>query len=131
MALSDPTTDFNAAAEVLNRALSTEWRSAILSELAKAKSYVDALSRLRAAMRAHTFRGGTATLNLEKTVRGLDERTRADGFHVLHDWDGKASKLNKEIIPVDVLTYLSSLVQNAPPQRAGLALLLDYYFAYL
>jgi hypothetical protein len=131
MALSDPTTDFNAAAEVLDSALSTAWRSGLVAELAKAKSYAEALARLRAAMRTHTFRTGTAALNLEKTVRTLDERTRADGFHVLHDWDGKASKLNKDIIPVDVLTYLSSVVQNAPPQRAGLAILLDYYFAYL
>jgi hypothetical protein len=60
-----------------------------------------------------------------------DSRTRQDGFHVLHDWDGKAERVNADTIAVDVLNYLARLRGTEPPDRVALAVLLDYYFLNL
>jgi len=64
-------------------------------------------------------------------VGTYDTRTRRDGFHVLHDWDGKADKINEDIIPVDVLHYLIEQRGGEPPNRSALAILLDYYFLHV
>jgi hypothetical protein len=63
-------------------------------------------------------------------VKSFDARTRADYFHVLHDWDGKAEKVNPDTIVVDVLNFLFDNHAGHSP-RAVLAILLDYYFFYL
>src|SRR4051794_11969717 len=119
MVEANTTITFESAFAVFHEALSGNVRHEIVRELTAAKSFADALARLRAAMHSNTFKTSTTTLNLDKTIRALDNRTRQDGFHVLHDWDGKASKLNKDTIPVDVLNYLAGvLVRNAAPNEA-------------
>ena len=50
---------------------------------------------------------------------------------MLHDWDGKADHVNDDIIPVDVLDYLTTQRGGEPPDAAALAILLDYYFFHL
>lgn len=85
-------------------------------------------------MRSHTFDFGTDRLHLGKIIREFDDKTRRDGFHVLHDWDGKAERLNEEIIPVDVVTFFLSGIADRAIGRSEtrvLAILLDYYFVYV
>ncbi len=113
---------FESACRTLEVALRGEARREILAEASKAKTFNQSLARLREVMRGNRFPGGTV-------VRELDDRTRRDGFDVLHDWDGKADHPNEEIIPVDVLNFAGTLrIANA--ERA-LAILLDYYFFYV
>jgi hypothetical protein len=73
--------------------------------------------RLRDVMRSHA---------LVPFVPELDRRTRADGFHALHDWDGRADRVNAEIIPVDVLDFVVRLGREPDP-----SILLDYYFLHV
>jgi hypothetical protein len=64
-------------------------------------------------------------------VGRLDARTRNDGFHVLHDWDGKADKLNEDTIPVEVASYALEHCGAGLPEKTVPAILLDYYFFYV
>ena len=65
------------------------------------------LAGLRDAMRANRFRAAGQQIFLERAVTSFDGRTRAEGFHILHDWDGVAQQTNPDIIPVDVLHFLA------------------------
>src|SRR5262249_36810177 len=60
-----------------------------------------------------------------------DRSTRQDGFHVLHDWDGKADRVNEDTIPVDVLHYLIDRRGAQAPDARALAILADYYFFHV
>jgi hypothetical protein len=103
----------------------------MLAAASEAKDFAHALKRLRAAMRAHTWKAGALKIELDDLVGKYDRRTRQDGFHVLHDWDGKADHVNDDIIPVDVLDYVARQRGTEPPDAAALAILLDYYFLHL
>ena len=70
---------------------------------------------------------GGRTVSFDGFAADFDRRTRADGFHVLHDWDGKADRVNPDTIPVDVLNYLIAIGGAGPPDPAVVAILLDYY----
>ncbi len=90
-----------------------------------------ALRRLRESMRANVWRTGNGLVNLDAFIKAYDAASRADGFHVLHDWDGKADHVSPDIIPVDVLTFILDRRASGPPDPAILGILLDYYFAYV
>jgi len=123
---------FPDACQLLETTLRGGVRREILNETLKSKSFDDALGRLREWMRAHSFKVGTKQYAFDETVEQLDERTRKDGFDVLHDWDGKADVPNEEIIPIDVTNYLMGSRSIAGEgQRKVLAMLIDYYFLYL
>src|SRR5262249_22532082 len=55
----------------------------------------------------------------------------ARGFHALHDWDGKAARVNPDAIAVDVLTFVAERRGREAPDIRAVALLLDYYLLYL
>ena len=83
----------------------------------------NSLSRLRKALRSHA---------LALFVPDVDQRTRGDGFHVLHDWDGKADHVNPEIIPVDVLDYIVlQFGDEGAFRKTTIGVLLDYYFLHV
>ena len=113
---------FDSAYEVIGAVLKGDARKCILADISHAKTFSQCMMRLRDFLQANAFDGGSV-------VHELDEPTRRDGFDVLHDWDGKADHPNEEIIPVDVLNYVSGLPVKDP--ATALAVLLDYYFAYL
>ena len=69
-------------------------------------------------------------MTFDRMVKAFDTRTRADHFHVLHDWDGKTEAVNRDTIVVDVLNFVLDNHAGHSP-RAVLAILLDYYFFYL
>ena len=106
-------------------------RREIVADLATAADMRAAMTRLAASMRAHHWRVQGQRWPLGPFVHALDRLTRAEGFHVLHDWDGIADKVNEDIIPLDVLHY--SLAERADPavDPILLAVLIDYYVFHL
>src|SRR5262249_13363427 len=68
---------------------------------------------------------------LERFVNAFDRETQAEGFHVLHDWDGKSDHVNADTIPIDVLDYVARLRGDDPADPRVVAILLDYYFVHL
>lgn len=121
---------FDTACRLLETTVRSDTRQAILAGLSKSKNFAEALQRLRAGMRSNLFNAGANKLDLEKVVKKLDSQTRRDGFNILHDWDGKANKLIKETIPVDVLNYVLATNNELPLDLTVLAILLDYYLIY-
>lgn len=103
----------------------------MVAEAARAKNLGAALLRLRDSMRANEFKAGPHQIFLDRMIRTYDGRTRAEGFHVLHDWDGVSQQVNPDIIPVDVLHFLIDQRGSEPASAVALAILLDYYFAHV
>src|SRR5262245_31860488 len=122
---------FNDVCGALETALTGAFRRTIVSEIATAKDFRAALLRMRDSMRSHSWKTGSQHVTLGRMVRTLDQRTRSQGFHVLHDWDGKADTVNEDIIPVDVLHYVADNRGDDPVDSIALAILLDYYFFHL
>ncbi len=124
---------FKEASAGLEAALSGGTRKAILDQVSKAKTFDRAARHLRDFMRVHRFDAGGTTLFSGRWVKQLDHVTRADGFHALHDWDGKADRFNDETIPVEVTNFAERMIhpKDHAEGRFVLSLLLDYYFAHL
>ena len=110
---------FPGACDAVAAALDGGRRTALMAELSSAPNFSAALEWLRDRMRCDGW------------VREFDRRTRAEGFHVLHDWDGKADAVTPDIIPVDVLNYVGAARGHQPVGTAALAMLLDYYYFHL
>jgi hypothetical protein len=122
---------FSDACALLAQALDGGMRRRIVDDVARSRDLRTALVRLRDSMRSNVWRAGGGEVNLGKTVRVYDARTRADGFHVIHDWDGIADRVNEDTIPVDVLNYLIGLRSGAAADASVIAILLDYYFLHV
>jgi hypothetical protein len=122
---------FDTVCAHLEAALSGDARTRIVADASHAADLAAALGRMRESMRAHLWKPGAAVIDLDRTIRKYDKRTRGDGFHALHDWDGIADKVNPETIPVDVLDYLVRERGQAPVEPVVLGILLDYYFMHL
>lgn len=114
-----PDVTFASACERLETILGDATRARILAD--------QRLKTLRDGFRSNSFPG----ISLQRVVNRLDARTRDDGFHVLHDWDGKAEKLNEETIAVEVASYALLHCAAGPSEKTVLAILLDYYFLYV
>lgn len=106
-------------------------RRQIVAGVSTSGDFRSALLRLRDRMRSHSWKSGETLTPLARFVQTYDARTRQDGFHVLHDWDGIADAVNEDIIPVDVVNYLIDKRGAEPCDTAALAILLDYYFLHL
>ena len=122
---------FDDACGLLDSALAADLRRSMVEELAGSSTLGDALVKLRDAMRANAFNLGGRRLAFEQVVNAYDRATRQDGFHVLHDWDGKSDRVNEDSIPVDVLNYLLSIRGGDAAERLPIAVLVDYYFVHL
>ncbi|HEY7819151.1 MAG TPA: hypothetical protein VIG29_13080, partial [Vicinamibacteria bacterium] len=118
---------FSSTCELVETILAGPARSRILAEASKPKEFRRRLQFLYDAFRDHAFPG----LSLESAVSALDARTRADGFHVLHDWDGMRDQLNEETIPMEVARFAMEKGAPSSSDATVLALLVDYYFLYL
>jgi len=113
-------TEFSEACDSVARALSA--RQQLVADLARSRPFAKALARLRGYVRANA---------LDPFLSPFDHRTRQEGFHVLHDWDGKADRVSAEMIPVDVLDYVARLRGANPSDAGALAVLLDYYYFHV
>ncbi len=124
---------FKEACAGLDAALAGGTRKAIVDEVTKAKTFDRAARHLRDSMRAHRFDASGTTLFSGRWVKHLDHVTRGDGFHALHDWNGKADRFSDDTIPVEVTNFVEGMVRpkDHAEGRFVLALLLDYYFAHL
>lgn len=124
---------FKEACAGLEAALTGGMRKAILDEVSKAKTFDRAARHLRDFMRIHRFDAGGTALFSGRWAKHLDHLTRGDGFHALHDWDGKADRFNDDTIPVEVTNFVERMIRpkDHAEGRFVLALLLDYYFAHL
>ncbi len=122
---------FPDVCSLLEAALADDARQRIAAELAQAGNLGDALKRLRDCMRVNVFNVAGRRIALERFVNAYDRATRREGFHVLHDWDGKSDRVNEDSIPVDVLSYLASIRGNDAAEPWPLAVLIDYYFVHL
>ena len=124
---------FAEAYASIEGALSGETRRRILDGVLKAKTFDRAVLYLRDGMRAHAFESSGAPLFAGRWVKAFDQLTRKDGFHALHDWDGKADRFNDDIIPVEVANFAERMIRpvDHAKGRIALALLLDYYFVHL
>ena len=126
-----PDITFDGACAAIEAALSGTSRHEIVAGVSKSKSFSKALSQLRDGMRSHRFQAGGNILSLDAIIQEFDQRTRLDGFHVLHDWDGTLDELNEETIPVDVLNFMMDKTVPRASESHVLAILLDYYFLYV
>ena len=122
---------FEQACNIVGSALIGSARREIVDDFASAASLGAALQPLRDAMRANQFRARGHQIFLDRAVSSYDGRTRADGFHILHDWDGVAQQTNPDIIPIDVLHFVAEQRGGEPTGRAEIAILLDYYFMHV
>jgi hypothetical protein len=122
---------FEQACALIGSALEGSARREIVDDFASAETLGAAFKPLRDAMRANQFRARGHQIFLDRAVRSYDGRTRAEGFHILHDWDGVAQQTNPDIIPIDVLHFIAEQRGAEPASRAELAILLDYYFMHV
>jgi hypothetical protein len=123
---------FDEVCDRLEIALSGTFRQEIVRDALKGVTTLGgALLRLREGLRSDVWKPGGVRVDLAKAVRTYDSRTRAEGFHALHDWDGIADSVNDETIPIDVLHYIADKAGLEAPGPAVPAMLLDYYFMHL
>jgi hypothetical protein len=122
---------FDGAWALLETLLAGAVRREIIAGIAKSGNLRQDLVRLRAAMQSHSWTAGRDTLDLERIVTTLDRKTRREGLHAMHDWDGVADNVNPDMIAVDVLNYVADRRGDEDTDPVVLAILLDYYFMYL
>jgi hypothetical protein len=121
---------FDQACSLVENAVRGPVRKEIVAGSA-GKTLGSSLLALGDAMRANRFRAVGQQIFLDKVITTFDGRTRGEGFHILHDWDGVAQQTNPDIIPIDVLHFLVEQRGAEPPTQIELAILLDYYFMHL
>ena len=56
------------------------------------RARADTAAVVDSGLRAHMLTAGARVVDLEPIVRHYDRQTRKEGFHALHDWDGKAEE---------------------------------------
>jgi len=115
-------TTFPDACALVEIALDGDARARRVGEIARSAPLGRALARLRDHMRANSF---------DRFLPEFDLRTRQEGFHALHDWDGKAETVLGDTIPVDVLDYIARARGQAETSAQTLAILLDYYYLHV
>jgi hypothetical protein len=119
------------AYDTLEEILDGTTRADILDELSRTGTAEDGLRRLRSAMSAHAFGTGSEVVGLERMVRKLDNRTRQDGFRVLHSWNHQTHEFMKDIVPVLMTDFYERAGPAEANDRLTLEILLDYYFLHI
>jgi hypothetical protein len=122
---------FDEICSLLQDVLSGPVRRSIAADAAKAGDLGKAMLRLRDGMRTNVWKIGAQPFDIARIVQKYDRKTRQNGFHVLHDWDGIADKVNDDTIPVDVLHYVAARRGSDPVDQNVIAILLDYYFLHV
>jgi hypothetical protein len=82
-------------------------------------------------MREHTFPTSGAPIALDRIVRDLDRRTRAEGFHPLQSWDYRAHRFVDEPTAILMLNRVASRGSARVAERTVLSALLDQYFLWI
>ena len=126
-----PEGTLDAGCALLEQVLTGPMRQAMAAELSAESDLRAALYRLRSYFRANVLYTGDNPIRLERIVNAYDRETRQEGFHVLHDWDGRADRVAEDSIPVDVLNHIARLRGANPANQQVLAILIDYYLLHL
>src|SRR5262245_1827983 len=106
---------FDELCSQLEVLLSGVTRQNVLTAIAKSPELGKNLVRLRASMQSHEWNdGATTTIKLGHLVSALDRKTRREGLHAMHDWDGIADHVNPDMIAIDVLNYIVSIRGDGP-----------------
>jgi hypothetical protein len=122
---------FDETSALVEAVLRGQMRQTIVAEAASAKSAAQAMTRLRDGMRADVWGSGRNRVDLAAAIAAFDQRVRAGGFHAIHDWDGKAERVNEDTIAIEVVNYAIEHRGEGAPDGRVLAMLLDYYFLYI
>ena len=122
---------FERACALIESALAGSAREELVTDISREPTLGAALERLRDSFRANTFKTGGHQIHLDKLIRDYDGRTRAEGFHILNDWDGVSQQVNHDIIPVDVLNFMIGQRGGDPSDAVVPAILLDYYYMHV
>jgi hypothetical protein len=122
---------FDDACAQLEIALAGPLRRHIVEEVARTRDAGRAMARLRDCMRSDVWHAGATRVDFGAAIADLDKRVRRDGFHAIHDWDGKAERVNDDTIAIDILNYAIERRGTGAPDLAVLAMLVDYYFLYV
>lgn len=122
---------FEDTCQAIDAALSGGLRADVVAAAARAQPFGRAVSLLRKNMDAHAWGGGGESLRLAPLVNDLDQRSRREGFHILHDWDGKADQVTPNTIVGDVVAFIGARRAQEATDPIALAILVDYYFCYL
>jgi len=122
---------FDDACSRIETLLEDATRREIIAGLATSGNFRQTLLRMRDSMRTNSWRAGSRQISLDKLVREYDAAAREEGFHVLHDWDGKADRNNEDTIAVDVLNFVADHRGKDELDRTALEILLDYYLLYI
>src|SRR5215208_4941848 len=124
---SEDQIDFEAAATLLEQLLRGPARAEIVDRALTARDFGEAVKRLRAAMRAHTFKAPSGPIVLQPLLNALDAAGRREGLHVLREWEQAAGRMSREEIPVLMVDHFSQSDAAAQGDRRALAVLLDFY----
>ena len=121
--------DVGALCDALEEVLEGATRSSIVETLGRGDRIDDALRRIRGAMSSHGFDG--LPRDFPRTVRRLDQRTRQDGFRVLHAWNHTTHRFTDDVVPVLMIDFFERAGVEDPDIATTLSILLDYYFLHL
>jgi hypothetical protein len=128
-ASSNPASDVHALCEALEACLDGSLRREITDRVTRAGGIADALRRLRASLSSHALEG--LSPDIVRTIGRLDQRTRQDGFRVLHSWNHTTHRFTDELVPVLMIDFFERAGAEDPDPRATVSILTDYYLLHL
>jgi len=117
--------------DLLEEIVDSPLRGLLLENLAGRGDPTDQLRRLRSAMSRHVLFTADRSIDLRRSVRRLDARTRRDGFRVLHAWDHRAHDFTEAVVPVLMIDFLERAEPLDSDERLVLSILVDYYLLHL
>lgn len=122
---------FGRACEALEHALNSPLRGDVAAAAARQPTMARATRYLIERMAAHSWRAASVELDLAAIVQELDTLTRAEGLHVLHDWNGKTDQVTPNTIAIDAIEFAAAQTGDRPAERTALHVAIDYHFLYV
>lgn len=122
---------FADACALLGELVDAGFRGAVVADASSARTLGHGLRRLRDALRANRFSAGGRRVDLDDLIQSFERRTRPEGFHALHDWEGRTERFNDDTIPVEVLNFIIAQRGDGPADPVIAAILLEYYILYV
>jgi hypothetical protein len=123
--------DLEELADVLTSVLTSDARSRMVQGFLAGGDFGEQLQRLRSAMSAHVLLAGSERFDVSRVVRRLDQRTRKDGFRVLHAWSHAEHRFTDDVVPVLLLDFFARARGEWARERVAVEILLDAYFMHL
>ncbi len=116
------------ACQLAEQVLAPDPRQQIIDVVQSSEGLEASLARLRRAMRSHAFPTARATHSLARVVQALDQRAKAEGFHVLESWDYVAHKFADDITPILMLDRCVLDADERTDDETVVSILIDQYF---